>query len=456
MSERADEANKTIWWIFFLLGMGTLLPWNFFITPYMYWLEKLELNQTDTETGEPVPETYQAFWGSTMALATMGTNFVMCFLTSILMNKIGRNVRFMVPICGIGFCFVIAAYYTTLPTGSGPDEMAVASFFAQTMINVVIITGFCAVLQASLFGHGAEVGKVIPAIMGGQGVGGIMASFVDILTKLIYDEPNDASMLFFIIPSVFMILTAMAYMYLQKLPEYQDLLAKKAPSKDEEKVELNENSEKLLATEGAQEKSIREVIFDFKNGIAVYMFCIFFTFTVTLGLFPAVCQGLQPSSRVPNEDGTYEPSQFYDRFFLTICVFLMFNLTDTVGRMSSEYVCRPGGSLNFIKPNQEKLLLIIVVCRLVFVLLFSKCNVFPSERDPENIWFHSDIVFVIIMIFFGVSNGLCSSIAMNYAPQRAPEYARERIGGFMGTVLVAGLFSGATCSFMLVGLAKSI
>jgi hypothetical protein len=56
----------------------------------------------------------------------------------------------MVPICGIGFCFVIAAYYTTLPTGSGPDEMAVASFFAQTMINVVIITGFCAVLQASL------------------------------------------------------------------------------------------------------------------------------------------------------------------------------------------------------------------------------------------------------------------------------------------------------------------
>ena len=45
--------------------------------------------------------------------------------------------------------------------------------------------------------------------MGGQGVGGIMASFVDILTKLIYDEPNDASMLFFIIPSVFMILTGM-------------------------------------------------------------------------------------------------------------------------------------------------------------------------------------------------------------------------------------------------------
>ena len=45
---------------------------------------------------------------------------------------------------------------------------------------------------------------------------------------------------------------------------------------------------------------------------------------------------------------------------------------------------------------------------------------------------------------------------MAYAPQRAPEYARERIGGFMGTVLVGGLFAGAASSFMLVKLAKSI
>lgn len=44
---------------------------------------------------------------------------------------------------------------------------------------------------------------------------------------------------------------------------------------------------------------------------------------------------------------------------------------------------------------------------------------------------------------------------MSYAPQRAPEHARERIGGFMGTVLVGGLFAGATSSFLLVPLAKS-
>ena len=45
-------------------------------------------------------------------------------------------------------------------------------------------------------------------------------------------------------------------------------------------------------------------------------------------------------------------------------------------------------------------------------------------------------------------------LAMTYAPQRAPENARERVGGLMGTVLVAGLFAGAASSFILVPLTK--
>ena len=43
---------------------------------------------------------------------------------------------------------------------------------------------------------------------------------------------------------------------------------------------------------------------------------------------------------------------------------------------------------------------------------------------------------------------------MAYAPQRAPEFARERVGGFMGTILVGGLFSGALISYALVGMTK--
>ena len=47
----------------------------------------------------------------------------------------------------------------------------------------------------------------MPAIMGGQGVGGIMASLVDITAKLVYDDDVDAAMFFFVIPSLFMVVT---------------------------------------------------------------------------------------------------------------------------------------------------------------------------------------------------------------------------------------------------------
>lgn len=442
-----EQDGKKIWWIFFFLGMGTLLPWNFFITPFNYWMEKLLLNETATDTGEAVPEMYQAFWNSTMALATMSTNFIMCFVTTMLMNRIGRKVRFVVPIVGIGICFAIAAVYTKI------NSLAVPVFFAQTMINVVIITAFCAILQSSLFGHGAEIGGVMPAIMGGQGVGGIMASVTDILAKLLFEKESDAAMLFFVIPAFFMIFTGLAYMYLQKLPEYQDKLSELAePLEKDEKLELNQNDEKAEFMEQSKDQqSIKEVIFDFSNGIATYMFCVFFTFTITLGLFPAVLAGVKS---VNYTQGVDDYNEFYERFFLTICVFLLFNVSDTVGRMSSGYFVTPKSPLNFIKPDQQNRLLILVLLRVVLIFLMPKCNIFPEDRTGA-IWFKSDLAFILLMILFGVTNGLFSSIAMSYAPQRAPEHSRERIGGFMGTVLVGGLFAGATSSFLLVPLAKS-
>jgi len=44
---------------------------------------------------------------------------------------------------------------------------------------------------------------------------------------------------------------------------------------------------------------------------------------------------------------------------------------------------------------------------------------------------------------------------MANAPQCAPEDVRERIGGLMGTVLVAGLFAGASFSFILVPMVEN-
>jgi len=443
-----ESASGFIRFCFFVLGVGTLLPWNFFITPHSFWMEKLYINYTETPTDSDEvkpPQKYQEFWSSTLALATMSTNLLMCFLTTLLMNRVSRNTRFVVPLIGIALCFTIAAVYTKL-------DKAPEDFFFETMINVIVISVFCAILQASLFGHGGEVGDVMPSIMGGQGVGGIAASLVDILCKIIYDDEVQAASLFFVIPAIFMVLTVGIYLYMQRLPSYQERLL---PA---EQINMDEQEEeKAGLVEGEQVKNGSEdtlwsVICDFQNGVAKYMFCVFFTFVVTLGVFPSVVVTVQPSSYTKGED---EPNVFYDKYFTTTVVFFLFNLADTIGRVSSEWVTRPG-KLQFIKPDQPNRLIAFTLARLIFVILFMKCNVFTGEPSRSAPWFKSDVAFCVIMLLFGITNGMVSSIAMAYAPQVAPERTREQVGGSMGTFLVAGLFGGACSSFLLTSVAKSI
>ena len=104
--------------------MATLLPWNFFITPFAYWMTKLQRSDWMNETSSAAPlattletleidievslekETrmipktvnlndscatggfemndYQKFWNSALGVTTMSTNLVFCFLTTIL------------------------------------------------------------------------------------------------------------------------------------------------------------------------------------------------------------------------------------------------------------------------------------------------------------------------------------------------------------------------------------
>lgn len=129
-------------------------------------------------------------------------------------------------------------------------------------------------------------------------------------------------------------------------------------------------------------------------------------------------------------------STFYSRFYLTLSVFFLFNLTDTIGRMSSEYFTRPKSVLNIIKPHQvnrnKKIsgyflsrknfikfcfqpnrLVVLCVARLVLVILMPKCNIFAEVRSEDAIWFKSDFIFIVLMVIFGISNGLFSSIGQS-------------------------------------------
>jgi len=453
--------SAKVWWIFFILGMGTLLPWNFFITPNSYWIDKLKMEpntaterrsiENGTANGtlevDEGPNMYQNFWNSTMALATMGTNFIMCFLTSFMMNIVSRHKRFYIPIAGIGVCFAIVAAMTQIESSTW-----VPTFFGLTMINVCVITAFCAIFQASLFGHSGEIGGVMSAVMGGQGAGGVFACLVDILAKLFIDDLANAACMYFVIAVIFMVISAFFYYYLQQIDSYQEQLIQTENGNEDEKIELKD--ELKVQNTHEQETAFGAI----KRVVWPYHLTLILTFAVTLSLFPGVVVRIQPANYdKTNSTGTLTETQqaYYDRFFHTIWVFLGFNLFDFIGRMASGPFTQKDSPFNIIKKDQPIRLILCAVLRFIFVLLFMKCNVAKNEDAPD-IWFQSDIIFICIMALFSFTNGLFSSIAMCYGPQVAPEHLREQIGGYLGTTLVAGLFLGACLSFLFVPLSAAL
>lgn len=439
--------DKKVWWIFFILGMGTLLPWNFFITPNSYWLDKLKMepttaterrsidNGTTNGTSE-VPNMYQNFWNSTMALATMGTNFIMCFLTSFMMNIVSRHKRFYIPMAGIGVCFAIVAAMTQIDSSSW-----VPTFFGLTMINVVVITAFCAIFQASLFGHGGEIGGVMSAVMGGQGAGGVFACVVDIFAKLFMESLSNAACLYFIIAVIFMVISAFCYWYLQRVDAYQEQLIQTEEGGHDEKIELKDELKENIQNQETAFGAIKRVVWP-------YHLTLILTFAVTLSLFPAVVIRYKPMN-FNNE------SIYYTKFFHTIWIFLCFNLFDFFGRMASGPFTQKDSVFNIIRKDQPYRLILCAVLRFIFVILFMKCHIAKNDDAPP-IWFQHDAIFIMIMALFSFTNGLFSSIAMCYGPQVAPEHLREQIGGYLGTTLVGGLFLGACLSFIFVPLSAAL
>ncbi|XP_023257680.1 equilibrative nucleoside transporter 1-like isoform X2 [Seriola lalandi dorsalis] len=166
-----------VWLIFFLLGLGTLLPWNFFMNATMYFTSRLKdsssvnssANQTEAE-GEH-RSVLEAKFNNVMTLCAMLPLLLCTCLNSFLHTLISQHLRVMGSLLIIMFIFTITAVLVKVPLEPLP-------FFSITMVKIVIINSFGAVLQGSLFGMaGLLPTSYTTPIMSGQGLAGTFAAF---------------------------------------------------------------------------------------------------------------------------------------------------------------------------------------------------------------------------------------------------------------------------------------
>ncbi|XP_030593271.1 equilibrative nucleoside transporter 2-like [Archocentrus centrarchus] len=419
------DRGQAVALIIFVLGLGTLLPWNFFITASQYFNGRLTENIISNGTSGTSPKNYN--YDSWMALLSQLPLLLFTLLNSFLHQWVRERIRVPFSLVGIFFLFSLTAALVQVPME--PDN-----FFSVTMATIWFINMFSAVLQGSLFGMvGLFPSRYSTLFMSGQGLAGIFAAVAMLVSILGKPDESSAALGYFITPCVATLGTLLCYLLLPHL-EFADFYLNRRQSDIVEKELLGstEKNKKDLEANGRidklEESVERSSVLAVFKKIWLMALCVTCVFAVTLSVFPVI------TVRVKTVYGNYPD---WDKVFTCVCCFIVFNVMDLAGR-TTPYLIQ--------WPSKKSLWLpVAVFSRLVFIPLLMLCNI----QDSKIALFHHDCAFVVIMALFSFSNGYLASLCMAYAPQLVQSKDCETAGSLMTFFLVLGLSLGASLSFPL-------
>uniref|UniRef100_A0A8C7HDG9 Solute carrier family 29 member 1a n=2 Tax=Oncorhynchus TaxID=8016 RepID=A0A8C7HDG9_ONCKI len=430
----AQQQYNAVWIIFFILGLGTLLPWNFFMTATMYFTNRLKdpavegsaiLTANTTVVEGDTRSILESKFNNVMTLCAMVPLLIFTCLNSFIHQRIPQNWRIAGCLSVILVVFLLTAVLVKVDMGPLP-------FFSLTIIKIICINSFGAVLQGSLFGLAAMLPASYTApIMSGQGLAGTFAAFSMICALASGSALQDSAFGYFITACVVIFLAILSYLIILHLylcnannkrgcEESYRLLrcVTDSPAEKRPVVSLTEEEAKPTIS-----------VFAIFKQIWVMALSVCFVFTITIGTFPAVTVDVR---------STIADGGAWDTYFIPVSCFLLFNVMDWAGR-SLTAVCMWPGKDSVILP-------VMVGLRVVFVPLFMLCNVQPRNNLP--VLFAHDAWYIVFIIFFSFSNGYLASLCMCFGPKKVAQREAETAGTIMAFFLSLGLALGAALSFV--------
>lgn len=436
-----DKYNA-VWIIFFILGLGTLLPWNFFMTATMYFTNRLRADPPNNVTASPgnttafsndvtanhtkdVGDLLAAKFNNVMTLCAMVPLLIFTCLNSFIHQRIPQKLRISGSLTVILVVFFLTAVLVKV-------DVPPVLFFSLTMIKIICINSFGAILQGSLFG----LAGILPAsyttpIMSGQGLAGTFAAFSMICALASGSELQDSAFGYFITACVVILLAIASYIVLPRMEFFQYYMEsnRSRPSADEEnKMDLLQKEKRPVVNLMRDDAKPSVSVLNIFRQIWVLALSVCFIFTVTIGTFPAVTADVKSEVAKDSE---------WQKYFIPVSCFLLFNLMDWAGR-SLTAVC--------LWPGKDSIWLpVLVGLRVIFIPLFMLCNVTPRHYLP--VVFSHDAWYIIFMIFFSFSNGYLASLCMCFGPKKVAQHEAETAGAIMAFFLSLGLALGAALSF---------
>uniref|UniRef100_A0A669EDB4 Equilibrative nucleoside transporter 2 n=1 Tax=Oreochromis niloticus TaxID=8128 RepID=A0A669EDB4_ORENI len=415
MNRRRDAPQDRYYLVgimFFILGLGTLLPWNFFMTASLYFQRRL--NTTEWSNGTKVVRK-EYYFNNWMTLLSQLPLLLFTLLNSFLYPRISEAIRIAGSLVFILLLFILTAVLVKVP-------MEEDRFFSVTMATIWFINSFGAVLQGSLFGLvGMLPQKYSSIFMSGQGLAGTFAAIAMLIAIGSKMDPETAALGYFVTPCMGTLLTLFSYLVLPRLEFAQYYLNKSSTYEADTTDELLKGRlwlHKQLFT-----------IPELMPFIWVMAFCVMFVFTVTLSVFPAITVDVKTTSEGKN----------WELYFISVCCFLIFNINDWLGRTITTKIRWPS--------KESRLFPVLVISRVVFIPLLMFCNV--QSRNYLPVLFEHDVAFSIIMVLFSLSSGYFVCLSMSYAPQLVEPKDAETAGALMTFFLALGLSIGAALSFPL-------
>ncbi|XP_023189375.1 equilibrative nucleoside transporter 1-like isoform X3 [Xiphophorus maculatus] len=264
-----------VWVIFFMLGLGTLLPWNFFMTATMYFRNRLK---------DPLPTEVSA--NQTEAAGQH---------QSVLQTKF-NNVMTLCAMLPLLLCTCLTSFLHALVWGGAAGQSVWDGRFASSFVH--------------LSHHERPRTRR-----------NLRCRFHDLCHC--GSELEDAAFGYFIVACVVIFLSILSYVLLPKLTFFQFYQERnrKQRSDDEQNAVTLMNAENKDAAADEKQQSISMMKIFKKIWILASSVC--FIFTVTIGTFPAITADTRSTLA---DGGTWE------RYFVPVSCFLLFNLSDWTGR----------------------------------------------------------------------------------------------------------------------------
>lgn len=420
--------------ILVILGVGSSLPWNVFITANAYFHERFE--------GTKYQDSFVTWFNFALNSTTLLT---MVLRTSSFMQRfLPRTERkIFLSLVAITIVMLIQIVFVKEPSFRG------IPFFTTTIIYIMIAAFFTAFLQDGLFGLSASLPeRYTQGIVSGQALAGLgiaAGNFGITWSKpptkelvILEDEyqlteghVNTSALAYFTLAMVVMVVCILSFILLLHLPIYKAYKSREElrdSIKRDKDLEAKEMMESFLEPDENTEANKPIDTTSILQRIWYHAVALFLVFFVSIAIFPGITSSIKP----------LYPSggRLYRDLYIPL-TFVIYNFGDLLGRITSSKYPHP----------RPLTLMNLSLLRCGFFALFMMCNIVTNGQTPRSVFFHSDIIPLVLIFLLAYSNGVVCSLSFMTYSAYVKEHEKEFSGGVMFFVATFGLTFGSLFAF---------